>query len=240
MWRSIVTGLALTAALSAAAPAAAQDQAVSFNIGYFALRGADSRVAGDVLNANRCIDSTTRCEPLPFEVNDFNNATFGAEWLVGLGDFFEVGAGISYYQRTVPTIYEGLTNVNGTEIEQELKLRTVPIAATVRFVPTGRRAPIQPYIGVGFALVNWHYSEVGSFVDTGTGEIFNARYPADGNEAGGLVLGGVRGPVGDNFLIGGEVRYQWADATLPADVGFVGDRIDLGGFTYQAVFQVRF
>jgi hypothetical protein len=41
MWRSIVTGLGLTAALAAAVPASAQDHAVSFNIGYFALRGAD-------------------------------------------------------------------------------------------------------------------------------------------------------------------------------------------------------
>jgi hypothetical protein len=36
------------------------------------------------------------------------------------------------------------------------------------------------------------------------------------------------------------VRYQWADVTLPDEVGFVGDRLDLGGFTYQAVFQIRF
>jgi len=240
MWRSIVTGAAVTLALSAAVPAAAQDQSVSFNLGYFALRGSDSRVAGDVLNSNRCIDSTSRCEPLLFEVNDFNNVTFGGEWLVGLGPFFEAGAGIGYYQRGVPTIYEGLTNVNGTEIEQELKLRMVPITGTVRFVPTGRRAAIQPYIGVGIAWINWRYSEVGSFVDTSTGEIFNARYAADGNDAGLLALGGVRGPVGDNFLIGGEVRYQRADTRLPADVGFVGDRLDLGGFTYQAVFQIRF
>src|SRR5215208_5129894 len=146
MWRSIVTGLGLMTVLSAAVPAAAQDQAVSFNIGYFALRGSDSRVAGDVLNANRCIDSTSRCEPLLFDVKDFNNGTFGAEWLVGIGEFFEAGAGIGFYQRTVPTIYEGLTNVNGSEIEQELKLRTVPITGTVRFVPTGRHAAIQPYI----------------------------------------------------------------------------------------------
>ena len=240
MWRPIVTGLGLTAALASAVPASAQDQAVSFNIGYFALRGSDSRVAGDVLNANRCIDSTSSCEPLLFDVDDFNNATFGAEWLVGLGNFFEAGAGIGFYQRTVPTIYEDLTNVNGTEIEQELKLRLVPFTATVRFVPTGRHASIQPYIGAGVALINWRYSEVGSFVDTSTGEIFNARYPADGNEVGPLVLGGLRGPVGDNLLIGGEVRYQRADVTLPSDVGFVGDRLDLGGLTYQAVFQVRF
>jgi outer membrane protein W len=240
MWRSIVTGLGLTAALAAAVPASAQDHAVSFNIGYFALRGADSRVDGDVLNANRCIDSTSACEPLLFEVDDFNNVTFGAEWLVGLGQFFEAGAGIGYHQRTVSSVYENLTNVNGSEIEQELKLRLVPFTATARFVPTGRHAAIQPYIGAGVALINWEYSEVGSFVDTSTGDIFNARYPADGNEVGALVLGGLRGPVGDNLLIGGEVRYQWADVTLPGEVGFVGDRLDLGGFTYQAVFQIRF
>jgi hypothetical protein len=39
-------------------------------------------------------------------------------------------------------------------------------------------------------------------------------------------------------LLGGEVRYQAAKGELSED--FVGDRIDLGGFTYQAVFQVRF
>jgi hypothetical protein len=238
MWRSIVTGLGLVAALSAAAPAAAQDQAVSFNLGYFALRGVDSRTDGDVLNANRCIDATFSCEPLLFDVKDFNNVTVGAEWLVGLGDFFEAGAGIGFYQRTVPSVYEGLTNVNGSEIEQDLKLRMVPISATVRFVPTGRRAGLQPYIGAGLAVINWRYSEVGSFVDTSTGDIFNARYSANGTEAGPLVLAGLRGPVGDNFLLGGEVRYQAAKGELSED--FVGDRIDLGGFTYQAVFQVRF
>ena len=56
--------------LLAAAPAArAQDQSVAINLGYFALRGQDSRAAGDVLNANRCIDTTFSCEPLLFDMN---------------------------------------------------------------------------------------------------------------------------------------------------------------------------
>ena len=158
----------------------------------------------------------------------------------GAGIGAATGAGIGFHQRTVHSVYENLTNVNGSEIEQDLKLRLVPFTATGRFVPTGRHAAIQPYIGAGVAVINWKYSEVGSFVDTSTGDIFNARYPADGNEVGPLVLGGLRGPVGNNLLIGGEVRYQWADVTLPSEVGFVGDRLDLGGFTYQAVFQFRF
>ena len=130
MWRSIVTGLGLAVALSAAAaPASAQDHAVSFNIGYFASRGSDSRVKGDVLNANRCIDSASVCEPLLFDVDDFSGVTFGGEWLVGLGKFLEAGVGVGYYQRTVPTMYENLTRPNGSEIEQELKLRVVPMTA---------------------------------------------------------------------------------------------------------------
>ena len=54
MWRSFVAGLGALAAVSVPTPARAQDHAVSFNVGYFALRGVDSRVSGDVLNANPC------------------------------------------------------------------------------------------------------------------------------------------------------------------------------------------
>ena len=86
MWRSFVVGVGALAAVAVATPARAQDHAVSFNVGYFALRGVDSRVSGDVLNANRCIDASSFCEPLLFEVDDFNFATLGAEWLIGFGE----------------------------------------------------------------------------------------------------------------------------------------------------------
>jgi len=238
MRRSFVFGLGLVAALAASSPAHAQDQGFSVNVGYFALKGVDSRAAGDVLTANRCIDASFACEPLLFEVNDFNNVTFGGEWVVGLGDFFEASGGVGYYQRSVPTVYENLTNVNGSEIEQELKLRMIPITALVRYVPTGRASSVQPFIGVGVSFINWKYSEVGSFVDTSDGTIFNAKFVADGTDTGPVVLGGLRGRVSDSMVIGGEIRYQWAEGELPNE--FVGDRIDLGGFTYQAIFQVHF
>ena len=56
-----------------------------------------------------------------------------------------------------------------------------------------------------------------------------------------VVLGGVKFPLGgDKFLLGGEVRWQTGDAELPAEAGFISDRIDLGGFTYSGLFQIRF
>jgi opacity protein-like surface antigen len=239
MWRQAIGGLAVVLAALVMAPAAhAQDQSFSFTIGGFVPRGEDSRVTDDVLNADRCIDVTVLCEPLLFRVQDFNNVSVSGEWLVGIGEYVEAGAGIGFYQRTVPSIYEFLTNDDGSEIEQDLKLRIVPLTATIRFVPTGRHAPIQPYIGAGIGLFNWRYTESGSFVDVTDGTVFRANFEADGNTVGPVVLGGVKAPVGDNFLIGGEVRYQRADDDLPDD--FVGSKIDLSGFTYQAVLQFRF
>ena len=40
--------------------------------------------------------------PLLFEINDFNSAVFGGEYLLGIGSHFEAGVGLGYSQRTVP------------------------------------------------------------------------------------------------------------------------------------------
>jgi len=240
MWRHAIVGLGLLAGTLAAAPAAqAQDQAFGVTLGYFALRGEDGRVAGDVLNANRCIDVTFACEPLFFDVSDFNGATIGAEWLIGITEFLEAGASVGFQQRTVPSIYDLVTFPDGSEIEQDLKLRIVPVTATIRFLPTGRTSGVQPYVGAGIGLLNWRYSETGEFVDVFTDEIFAATFSDSGTTVAPIILGGIRAPVADVFLIGGEIRWQRGDAPL-GDEDFVGERIDLGGLTFQAVFHVRF
>lgn len=239
MSRAITVGLVVVAALAAATPARAQEQMVSFSLGYFALRGEESRVEGDVLNADRCIDVTFLCEPLFFEVGDFNNATIGAEYLFGVGEYIEVGAGIGFYQRTVNSIYDLVTRPDQTEIEQDLKLRIVPFTGTVRLIPTGRGASIQPYIGAGIAALNWRYTEIGEFVDPVDFSIFRSSFEADGTAVGPIFLGGVRFRATDTLLVGGEVRYQRADDELPID-DFLGDRIDLGGTTFQATIGWQF
>ena len=38
---------------------------------------------------------------LAFEIEDFNNWTFGGEWLFGVSNYLETGVGVGYYQRTV-------------------------------------------------------------------------------------------------------------------------------------------
>ena len=243
MLRVISTGMVLLGLLAAAAPAQAQDQGFSISLGYFSPHGVpgDSANPGNyVFNANRCIDTSFLCEPLLFDVDDFHGATIGGEYLIGIGKYVEAGIGAGFYQRTVPSIYEFVTRPDGSEIEQDLKLRVVPFTGTLKFVPTGRDASFQPYIGAGIAALRWSYSETGEFVDAVDGSIFRDSFTAEGTEVAPIIFGGLRAPVGASMMLGGEVRYQWAeDVELPADE-FLGDRLDLGGLTFQAILTWRF
>jgi opacity protein-like surface antigen len=232
--------LGCAAALTVVAPASASAQyvtrveprqSIGFNLGYFALKGLDSRADGDVLFAD--LDS------LAFEVKDFNSVTFGGEWLFGVSDYVDVGVGAGFYQRTVPSVYAHLTHADDTEIAQDLKLRIVPLTATVRFLPLGRGS-IEPYVGAGIGLFNWRYSEVGEFVDFEDDSIFPARYVANGNATGPVILGGIRFPVSDVWTVGGELRYQKAEGDIDPEVGLLGDKIDLGGWTTSFTFHLRF
>ncbi len=221
--------LACAALSVTAAPAAAQ-QTFNLTLGHFSPRGEDARVSGDVLVANR--------DFLTFDIGEFGGPSVGAEWLIPLGNFFEAGAGISFSRRTVPSIYTGFRDSDGTEIDQDLRLRILPMALTVRVLPFGRSSGVQPYFGAGLGVFNWRYSESGEFVDFGAGRrIFRDSFVADGNETGPVALGGIRF-ASDSFSAGGEVRYQSASADL--DNRFAGSKIDLGGWTYQLTLGLRF
>jgi|SRR5688572_15864186 hypothetical protein len=231
MFTRLMTSAMLAGAvmLTTAGEAAAQ-QTLNFSLGYFAVRGEDARVDGDVVNANRTF--------LAFDVSDFNSASVGAEWLVPLGEFLEAGAGISFTRRTVASVYSDFIDNDGTEIDQDLRLREVPIALTVRVLPLGQRNALQPYFGAGLGIVNWRYSETGEFIDFGNNrEIFRDQFVADGNATGPIVLGGLRYG-GETFSAGGEIRYHSAEGDL--DDRFAGSKIDLGGWTYNFTMGVRF
>jgi opacity protein-like surface antigen len=229
----VLTAAIAAIVLSAAQPAAAQ-QTLNFTLGYFAVRGEDARVDHDVLVDNRNVRD--------FEISDFNAGSIGVEWLVPLGDYFEAGAGASFSRRTVPSVYTEFIDEDGTEIDQESRMRLMPVAVTVRVLPLGQTSPVQPYLGGGLAIVAWRYSEFGEFIDfQRNNAIFREQYVASGNATGPVILGGLRF-AGDAMSGGFEVRYHSADAplgdrfaTLDPDL-----RIDVGGWTYQATVGVRF
>jgi len=211
-----------------AQPALAQ-QTFNVSIGYFTVHGQDARVTGDVLNANRNF--------LTFDIKDFNGASIGGEWLFPVGNYIEAGAGVAFTRRTVPTVYTRLVNANGSEIEQDLRLRMVPAAFTFRVLPLGQNVGFQPYLGGGLGVIGWRYAESGQFVDTRNGAIFNSSYAASGTATGPVAMGGIRF-AGDSVASGFEIRYQAAKADLPEP--FAGPQLDLGGWSYLFTLGARF
>ena len=211
-------------------PSASAQQQMVFSIGGFSPRAEDARAKGDVLVNN--------LDFLAFNIKDFSGPLFGAEYLAGLGNNFDAGLGIGLYQRTVPTVYNEFTNSNGSEIEQDLKLRVVPFTATVRWLPLGHHNGVEPYIGAGVGVFNYRYSESGQFLATDR-SIFRGTFVGSGTATGPVILGGIRVPVG-SWGVGGELRYQSAEGKLPADQDFAGSKIDLGGLAYSFTINVRF
>jgi len=219
------------------APDASAQQSVNFYLGGFTARAIDARPDADVLVANGVFLSTLN-RTRGIDIGQFNNVTVGGEWLFAVTRNVEGGLGLGYYQRSVPTLYTDLVNTDGTEIEQTLKLRIVPFTATVRLVPFGNDKPIQPYIGAGVGVYSWRYSETGQFVDP-QNNVFTGNFVGSGGATGPTILGGVRVPIGSG-AVGFEIRHQSAQGTLPADQGFAGTKIDLGGYNYLFTMNFRF
>ena len=200
----------------------------NFTIGLFSPTGIDGRADGDVLVVNQSF--------LVFDIEDFKSATFGFEYLIPIGNFVEAGAGLSFSKKTVPTVYAEFIDSDGSEIDQELSLRQIPLAFTVRVLPFGQDTSVQPYVGAGLGVTKWNYSEIGEFI----GEndlIFDGEFEADGWSTGFLFLGGVRFAT-SSAVFGGEFRYQTGEGELPTD--FFGSVIDLGGWTLQGTLGFRF
>jgi hypothetical protein len=232
--RSTVLTLLACGVMLARPEAAAAQQTLNFTLGYFTVRGEDARADRDVLNENRNF--------LVFDIDDFNGATVGGEWLVPLGEYFEAGAGVSFHRRTVPSVYADFVDEDGSENEQDLRLRMLPVAFTIRVLPLRQTSPVQPYFGAGLGLFAWRYSETGEFIDfQRQNAIFRDQFVASGTQAGPIALGGIRF-AGDAVSGGFEIRYSSATADLGRPFSIVQEnpRIDLGGWTYALTVGWRF
>jgi len=208
-------------------------QTINFSVGYFALRGLESRPNEDVL-----FQDLQSGQPLLFNISDLNSVPVGGEYLLAVTRQVEFGVGLSYSQHTAHTVYANLTHSDNTEIAQDLKLRQVPVSFTGRFLILPRGSAVEPYIGAGVVAIRYNYSEIGEFVDNDL-SIFPARYVTTGTVAGPTVLAGLRGGAG-TLVVGGEVRWQRAIANVPVQEAFLGTKLDLGGWTGNFTVGLRF
>ncbi len=230
-----VGAVAVVGVFGVVAPAAAQAvHSIHLGGGLFMPRGFDSRDADDVLVEN--------LNTLAFDLKDFRGGQVSGEWTITFSERVELGLGTGYYRRSVPSAYADFVNINGREIEQDLRLRIVPVTAVVRFLPFGRAGNVQPYVGAGVSALQWRYTESGEFIDFfDNNAVFRDRYIANGTAVGGVVLGGLRLPLGgDIYALNTEFRYQFGVGDLGSNSGFLTEKIDLSGLHFTVGFQIRF
>lgn len=244
--RTCTAGL-IVALVGTAVPASAQIvQSVQVGVGAVFPTGFDARANGDVL-VRDIVGASLPAAPdltdaLAFSIKDFRAGQLFGEWDVTFGNHLEVGAGVGYHQRSVPSVYNDLVDQQGGEIEQTLRLRVVPVSGVVRFLPFGRAGGVQPYVGVGAAALQFRYSEIGRFVDPTTLDLFDDRFVTSGTAPGGILLGGIRVPMGgDIYGLGLEVRHVFGVGnTGGLAKGFLGDKIDLGNTQLNFSLLVHF
>jgi hypothetical protein len=239
----IGAGLASPAYAQRPAPAFgdASKHTINVTFGLFVPRGEEGRGLDDVLTSNCDRDPLTGlCRFLEFDIDDFKSFTIGGEWLIPIGGYVEVGAGVGFTTKEVPSIYADWTDSDGTEVDQTLSLRQIPLSFTARVLPFGQSNPVQPYVGGGLGMFFWKYTEAGEFIDFSIAPppIFEATFEESGMATGPIFLAGIRYAT-PAFAAGFEVRYQNASGELDPTV-FAGSKIDLTGWTYQGTIGFRF
>lgn len=175
---------------------------------------------------------------------DWKGFTGGVEGNFILARNVELGLHIDGYGRSVDTEYRDYENENGSPIFQSLKLETIPIGFSLRFVPTSRRAKIAPYVAVGGDVVFWRYREIGDFVD-----FFDPELPIipDSFESTGAAFGfhaaaGLRVSLNEDISIVGEGKYMYAKEDNMGDDfrNIESPALDLSGWYGTIGVHVRF
>jgi len=175
------------------------------------------------------------------EDEDWRGLSGGAEYSFGLAEHVEMALSIDGYSRERDTVYRDFVRENGSEIAQTLRLTIVPVGVSLRLLPTSRRQALTPYVTVGGDVFFYRYEEIGDFIDFFSDDldISADSFESDGAIFGGHAAAGLRVPVGDDFAITGEVRYQFAPRKRMGD-DFRNNEIDVSGVSATLGFRLRF
>lgn len=184
-------------------------------------------------------DDTT--ELFTVDRDDWAGFAGGLEYSMNLGQRLELGFHVDAYGRNHRTSYRDFVRDDDSEIRQRLRLTIVPVGASVRFLPAGRRARVSPYVAVGADVIAYHFEEFGDFVDFQTSglDISEDSFTSSGAAFGLHAAAGLRVAVGTDFSVTGEVRYLGAGTRRMAD-DFDLNEIDLSGAQATIGLHLRF
>ncbi len=230
------------------------DGALSFRVGYF-MPNAKSDL-WDIELQN-----------ITFQKKDFNAVTFGISYEYFLTREVSLVLGADFYNRSRVGIYRDwvgytidgfdyafpFSDFDGDfDLSQRFRTSIIPIQASIKLTPMGRRAGIIPYIGGGVTLFVWSVDLQGDLVDfedqyvytdpdLGDIDVYGV-YPLDARQESKVAVGfhgfaGIMVPIASRAAIEAEVKYNYGkgnftDVTRGGLAGaFQGfEKFDLGGF----------
>jgi len=208
-------------------------------------QGLDLRIGGFFPRGSETLFQDVR-ELYLVEKDDFYGLYGGVEYNHVVASNVEVGISVDGYKQTVQTSYRDYTRPDNTEIRQQLKLWTLPVGATVRILPTNKRASFVPFVGGGVDAVFYEYEEAGDFIDFFDPDlaIIPDLFHDSGTAFGVHAVAGIRVYINRDFAIVGEGRYQWATKEMgedfaPNEPGLV-NTIDLSGPSFTVGLHIRF
>jgi hypothetical protein len=228
----------LVAAAVLAVPLSASAGDLTLRVGAF-LPSVDSNLFLDDSDLYTLAGSGDAVPP-GLKKSDWIGATGGIAYFAKIAPSVQLGVSVDGYGRRLDTSYRKDTHSDGSEIQQTLRVRMIPVGLSLRIAPTGRRAHLAPYIEVGADAISYKYEEFGDFIDfqDASHPILSDSFVSNGFGFGYHVAAGLKVPITPDFSIVGEGRYQHAKDQMGDD--FHNNEIDLSGWTATVGFNVRF
>lgn len=229
--------------LVAASPAAGWASGLELRLGGFVPRG-QSDLFDDVRElytpdsrSDEC--TATTCPGV--QKKDWNGVYGGIEYSFDVASHLEMGISLDGYGKEIPSNYRDSVRDDGSEIGQTLRLVVVPLGLSLRVLPLDRHAAVQPYATIGGDVFFYRYEEFGDFIDffDDSRPVASDSFVSSGAVLGGHAALGLRVPIGHDFAISGEVRYQFAPRKQMSD-DFSLNRIDLNGTSATIGVRLRF
>jgi len=232
---SRATAAVLALGLVALSPAAGWASGLELRIGAFFPRGESDLFVDDNELYSRA------GELAGVTPNHFDGLYGGVEYSFNVAKKLEMGISIDGYGKTIPTVYRDFTRPDGSEIEQNLRLFTIPLGLSLRFLPRDRFATVQPYVTIGADVIFYQYEEFGDFIDffSDNLDIRTDSFESDGAAFGGHAAVGLRIPIGHDFAITAEGRYQFAERKRMEE-DFDQNIIDVNGASATIGIRLRF
>ncbi len=166
--------------------------------------------------------------------SDFNNASFGVDYVLGLSPMNALIFDANYYEGSNTQSYRNFTDQTGARIRHDTRLGVGSFTVGYLFRPLGTDSRVVPYLGVGGGAYTYFLHETGDFIDFGNGnQVFNAGLRSSGTVLGFYGLVGVEVPISRRTAFFAEGRWNRARDTLKGDFEGLG-KLDLSGTNVAA------